>query len=159
MSQSKQKGGKLVYTTFWLIAIIAFLVLEAACPIHLISIWFAVGALAATIVSLCSGQLWLQITVFFVVSGVLLALLWPFVKKFLNPKLEKTNVDSILGSQGYVTMDIDNVSATGQVKLGGMEWTARSTSGEIITTGTLVRVDRIEGVKAFVSPVKSNIPV
>ena len=43
-----------------------------------------------------------------------------------------------------------------QVKLGGMEWTARSTSAEPIKAGTLVKVDRIEGVKAFVSAVKNE---
>ena len=60
---------------------------------------------------------------------------------------------------GYVTAAIDNVAARGQVKLGAMEWTARSTSGEPISAGTLIRVDRIEGVKAFVSPlqVEANI--
>jgi membrane protein implicated in regulation of membrane protease activity len=36
-----------------------------------------------------------------------------------------------------------------------MYWTARSESGEPICEGTLVKVDRIEGVKAFVSPVKT----
>ena len=40
------------------------------------------------------------------------------------------------------------------MKLGAMEWTARSTDGSIIPQGTLVKVDRIEGVKAFVTPVE-----
>ena len=83
-----------------------------------------------------------------------MALLWPFIKKFLNPHLKKTNLDAIIGSQGYVTADIDNLAATGQVKLGAMEWTARSTYGKKLPAGTLVKVDRIEGVKAFVSQVE-----
>ena len=61
---------------------------------------------------------------------------------------------TIVDAQGYVTADIDNLSATGSVKLGAMEWTARSTDGSIISEGTLVKVDRIEGVKAFVTPVQ-----
>ena len=93
------------------------------------------------------------------VSGALLALLWPFIKKFLNPKLEKTNIDAIIGSKGMVTAAIDNVAATGQVKLGAMEWTARSTSGEIIPAGTLIQVDKIEGVKVFVSPAKVSAKI
>lgn len=140
--------------TVWFILMVVFLVAEAACPIHLISIWFAVGALLATVVALLGGQTWLQITVFLVVSGALLALLWPFVKKFLKPGVVKTNVDALLDSTGYVTADIDNVAAHGQVKLGSMEWTARSSSGRPIAAGTLVKVDRIEGVKAYVSEVK-----
>lgn len=141
----------------WFALMVIFLIAEAACPIHLISIWFAAGSLAATVASLLGGPVWLQITLFLVVSGALLALLWPFVKKFLNPNKTKTNVDAVIGTKGYVTADIDNISAVGQVKLGGMEWTARSSDGDPIPAGTLVRVDRIEGVKAFVSPVKANV--
>ncbi len=141
-------------TTVWLILLVAFLIAEAACPIHLISIWFAVGSLAAAVTAMLGGEVWLQVLVFGAVSGALLAALWPFVKKFLNPHLSKTNVDSVVGTQGYVTEAIDNLSATGQVKLGGMYWTARSTDAHPIPVGTLVQVDRIEGVKAFVTPVK-----
>lgn len=141
----------------WLALLVIFLIVEAACPIHLVSIWFAAGSLVAMVVSLLSGPVWLQILLFGLVSVGLLTCLWPFTKKFLNPKLVKTNVDSVVGSRGYVTADIDNVHAQGQVKLSGMEWTARSASGEPIKAGTLVVVDRIEGVKAFVSPVEVEI--
>lgn len=137
---------------FWFAAMLVFLIVEAACPFHLVSIWFAVGALVAMIVSMLGGMLWLQITVFCVISAGLLVALWPFIRKFLNPHLTKTNVDSVIGTQGVVTEDIDNLNAHGQVKLGGMEWTARSTSGAVIPAGTRIQVDRIEGVKAFVSP-------
>lgn len=138
----------------WLAAMVVFLIVEAACPFHLVSIWFAVGSLAAMIVSLLGGVAWLQITVFCVVSTALLIGLWPFIRKFLNPYLTKTNVDAVIGTQGIVTLEIDNLNAQGQVKLSGMEWTARSTSGENIPVGTRIQVDRIEGVKAFVSPVE-----
>ena len=136
----------------WLGLVILFLIVEAACPIHLVSLWFAAGSLTALAVFYLHGPLWLQITAFLVVSCALLAALWPLTKKFLNPGRTATNVDSVIGSVGYVTAAIDNISATGQVKLGGMEWTARSTSGAPLTEGILVRVDRIEGVKVFVSP-------
>lgn len=137
----------------WLGLMIVFLVVEAACPIHLVSIWFAVGSLAAAVVGALSGPVWLQLALFLVISGGLLALLWPFTRRFLNPKLTPTNVDSILGTQGYVTESIDNLDSHGQVKLGGMFWSARSADGSPIPAGTLVRVEKIEGVKAIVAPV------
>ena len=84
--------------------------------------------------------------------GLLVATL-PLVKKFVIPKQEKTNVEGVIGSMGYVTEDVDNISAAGQVKLGGMYWTARSEDGHRIPAGTLVEVTKIEGVKAFVKPV------
>ena len=83
---------------------------------------------------------------------MLLALLRPLVKRYVTPRITATNVDSVIGSTGLVTTAIDNVSAVGQVKLGAMEWTARSTSGQPIAVGTRVRVDKIEGVKVYVSP-------
>ena len=144
-------------TTVWLVLLVGFVIAEAACPIHLISIWFAVGALAAAVTAMLNGAIWLQAVVFVVVSGALLASLWPFVKKFLNPHLTKTNVDSVIGTQGYVTEAVDNLTATGQVKLGGMYWTARSADDQPIPAGTLIRVDHVEGVKVIVSPVKAEV--
>ena len=104
------------------------------------------------VAALLGGPLWLQVTLFLAVSAVLLALLRPLVKRYISPEITATNVDSVIGSTGLVTTAIDNASAAGQVKIGGMDWTARSTSGEPIEVGTLVKVDKIEGVKAFVSP-------
>ena len=141
----------------WLGLVLVFIVVEAACPIHLVSIWFAAGSLAAMTAALLHGPGWLQIALFLVVSSVLLAALWPLTKRFLKPKLTATNVDSVIGSTGTVTAAIDNVSAAGQVKLGAMYWTARSTNGETIPEGTIIRVDRIEGVKVFVSPAQVKL--
>lgn len=141
----------------WLALLILFLIVEAACPIHLVSIWFAVGSLVALLLAMLGTALWLQVTAFVLVSAALLALLWPLVRKYLNPNVEKTNVDAIVGSTGLVTVAIDNLLAQGQVKLGPMEWSARSTSGEAIAPGTTIRVDRIEGVKVFVTPLE--VPV
>ena len=143
----------------WLCLAAVFLIVEAACPIHLVSLWFAAGSLGALLVWALGGALWLQITVFLAVSCLLLAMLWPLTRKYLNPGVQKTNIDSVIGSVGLVMVPIDNVSASGQVKLGGMEWTARSTSGEPIEVGTRVQVDRIEGVKVFVTPVEVKVQV
>ena len=136
----------------WLAALVVFLIVEAACPIHLVSLWFAAGSLVAAIASMLGAQFWLQVTLFLVVSIALLACLWPFTKKFLKPKISPTNVDAAVGAQCYVTAQVDNLHSQGQVKLNGMEWTARSTNGDVIPAGTVVRVDKIEGVKAYVSP-------
>lgn len=137
-------------TILWLALMIVCLVTEAA-TVTMVSLWFAAGALAAMVASLLSAPIWLQVLLFLVVSAVLLACLRPMVKKHFTPKLSKTNVDAVVGCRGYVTADIDNISATGTVKLGAMEWTARSTTGAVIPKGTLVKVDKIEGVKAFVT--------
>lgn len=138
---------------FWLSLLVIFLIAEAA-TVTMVSLWFAVGSVAAMLTALLGGSIAVQAVVFLTVSAVLLALLRPMVRKYVTPRLTRTNVDSVIGSTGYVTAAVDNIKAEGQVKLGGMVWTARSTAGEIIPAGTLVKVDRIEGVKAFVTPVE-----
>ena len=140
----------------WFVLMVIFIILEAN-TVTLVSTWFAAGALAALIASLLDAQLWLQMVLCFVVSILLLLSLRPITKKHFTPKLTKTNLDSVIGSEGFVTATIDNVMATGQVKLGAMEWTARSTSGEVIVQGTRIKVDRIEGVKVYVTPVEVTV--
>lgn len=137
----------------WLGIMVVFLIMEAN-TVSLVSIWFAAGSLAALIASLFHAPLWLQLTLFLVIAAASLACLRPIVRKYIKPKIIRTNTDTLLDSQGYVTEDIDNIAAHGQVKLGSMEWTARSTTGAVIPKGTLVKVDKIEGVKAFVTPVE-----
>lgn len=147
-----------MYLIIWLVLMVVFLIAESQ-SVTMVSLWFAAGALGALIAELCGAQLWLQIVIFFAVSIVLLASLRPIARKYFTPKIIKTNVDSLIGQTGLVTADIDNVTAQGQVKLGAMEWTARSTSGETIKAGTLVKVDKIEGVKVYVTPVQVDAPV
>jgi membrane protein implicated in regulation of membrane protease activity len=143
----------------WLGLMVVFLIVEAACPFHLVSIWFAVGSLVALLLSLLHAPVWLQVLAFLVVSAITLTAVWPLIRKYINPKITKTNVDAVVGSTGLVTVAIDNISAVGQVKLGAMYWTARSTAGERIPEGTLVKVDRIEGVKVFVTPLEVPVNV
>ena len=135
----------------WLGLTVAFVIAEAM-TVTVISLWFAAGALGAMAMALAGGSTWLQVLTFLVVSAVALTALRPLTRKYLTPKLTATNIDSVIGAVGIVTADIDNIAAAGQVKLNGMEWSARSTSGAPIPAGTKIRVDRIEGVKVFVTP-------
>lgn len=139
----------------WLVLMVVFFMVEAS-TVTLVSIWFAAGSLVALIAGLFCAPLWLQITLFLLVSCVTLLALRPLVRRYFTPKITATNVDSLIGSQGYVTVAIDNLTATGKVKIGPNIWTARSTSGDQIPAGTLIRADRIEGVKVFVSPAEVN---
>ena len=141
---------------FWLAMIVVFLMVEAS-TVTLVSLWFAAGSLAAMLVALTGAGIGFQVTIFVIVAAVCLTALRPLVRKHIKPKLTKTNVDAVVGTTGLVTVAIDNVSAVGQVKLGAMYWTARSVSGDPIAEGTLVKVERIEGVKAIVSPVKETV--
>ena len=137
----------------WLGLTVVFLIAEAA-TVTVISLWFAAGSLTAMAMALLGGSVWMQALTFLVVSAAALTALRPLVRKYLTPRLTPTNIDSVIGSVAIVTAPIDNIAAAGQVKLNGMEWSARSTSGDPIESGTKVQVDRVEGVKVFVSPVE-----
>lgn len=141
-----------IAVSIWLGLTVLFLIAEIA-TVGLVSLWFAAGSLCALIIAVLGGNMLVQTLIFLAVSGILLALLRPFTKKVLNPGITRTNVDAMVGTEGILTAAVDNLKGTGQVKLGAMEWTARSSDGTPIPAGTRVRVDRIQGVKAMVSPV------
>ena len=134
---------------FWTAAIIAFSILEAA-TVGLVSIWFIGGAIAAFFAALCDAKIFLQVAIFLVVSVVLLALVRPLVKKHFTPRHVKTNADRLVGQHALVTEQIDNLRATGAIKINGVLWTAKSVDGSVIAAEQLVRIERIEGAKVYV---------
>lgn len=137
-------------TTVWLAAMIALLIIEGLAP-GLVSIWFALGALAAMISSLLGAPLWLQIVWFFLVSIATLILTRPLAKKYVNGRAVRTNADMVIGQDCVVTEAIDNVRGEGAVSVGGKIWTARMRDADgKAPKGSVLRVLRIEGVKLIV---------
>lgn len=136
-------------TIFWLAAFFAFSIGEAV-TVGLVSVWFAVGALAGLFATALGAGLWLQITVFLGVSALALTLFKSLSSKFLKPKVSATNADRVIGASALVIKAIDNTQAQGQVKVNGQIWTARSAQDVVIPAGTDVKILRIEGVKVIV---------
>ncbi|MDD6022939.1 MAG: NfeD family protein [Oscillospiraceae bacterium] len=143
---------------FWLVALIIFGIAEAA-TVGLVSIWFAAGALVALIAAGLNAAIWLQIVLFLVVSGVMLALLRPFFRRVVQPKRVRTNADRNIGRQALVTEEINNLTETGAVKLSGVIWTARAVDGEIIPVDAVITVVRIEGAKVWVTPAEKTAAI
>lgn len=136
-------------TVIWVVLLIVFLIMEAA-SVQLVSVWFAVGALAALIANLCGLNVVWQIVLFLALSAVCLVATRPFVKKLTATKIQKTNADRCIGAEAIVTEEINNLESTGQVKVVGNIWTARSIDDSVIEKGTVVIVERMEGVKLIV---------
>lgn len=139
----------------WLGATVILFIAEAI-TVNLVTVWFALGTLAAFIAAAAGAKLWLQIVLFLVVTVVTLIFTKPLVKKHLNGKLEATNADMVIGQTAVVTEDIDNLAAKGAVTCMGKVWTARSLNDEKISTGDEVTVEKIQGVKLIVSPKKAD---
>ena len=140
-------------TLFWLIFAIAMAVLEGV-TVQLVSVWFAVGGLAACITSLFTDSLIIEVIVFVVVSATALAVTRPLVKKLKQRGSQPTNADRFVGKTGVVITAVDNSIPQGMVKVDNEKWTARSVSGEPIEEGATVTVTAIEGVKLMVEPKK-----
>ena len=134
----------------WLIIFAACLVIEII-TLGLTTIWACGGALIAMIIAFFSGSLALQVVAFLIVTTILFFTTRPLAKKHMDNKLEKTNVESLIGKHIIVSADIDNLKSQGQVMIGGVEWTARSKNGDTIESGTEVVIDEISGVKAIVT--------
>lgn len=138
-------------TLFWLIAVIAFVVLEASTT-ALVSIWFAVGAAAALIVSFFTQSLSVEAAVFAVVSAVALLIMVPtLAKRRKERKAPVTNGSPLtIGKQGVVLVDI-NPGYLGRVRVDGLDWQARADAP--MPKGTPCRVQDVDGAVLIVSPV------
>lgn len=135
----------------WLVAMIVLLVVEGVVP-GLVSIWFALGALAALLSALFNAPLWLQVLWFLVVSVAALWFTRPLVKKYVNAKTQPTNADMLIGKDCVVTEKIDNILGVGAVTVSGKTWTARmADDDEKAVEGDIVKAVRIEGVKLIVT--------
>ena len=137
-------------TAVWVVLMIGFLVVEGIAP-GLVSIWFALGALAALISALLGAQVWLQAVWFIVISVLALVITRPLAKKYVTARTQATNADMLIGQECIVTETIDKLHGTGAVSVAGKVWTARADDPEkIIEKGSVAVIERIEGVKLIV---------
>ena len=143
-----------MYILFWLIAMIVFIVGEMI-TVGLTCIWFAAGALVALIIAAFGGGIVFQIVVFLLVSGILLWMTRPWAKRFINSKVQKTNVERVVGERACVTERVSNLDQTGRAVVLGQDWSIRTEDdNEIIEPGTLIEVVRVSGVKLIVKNVE-----
>ena len=137
-------------TVFWLVVLVVLVIIELL-TMGLTTVWFAGGALIATIASLFRAPLALQVILFLLVSAVLLFFTRPLAVKYFNKDRVRTNAESLVGRQAIVISEIDNLQGIGQVNVGGMEWSARTRmDGVKLPVGTVTTVLAINGVKLVV---------
>ena len=139
----------------WLIAAGVFLILEIFTMGFLV-FWLSIGCLFAMLVSFVTNSIIIQTTVFVLSSGLLIFATKPLVKKFSEKDNKQTNVYSLIGKKAIVTQNIDWASGEGQIKFEGEVWSARTEEQVNIEKGTEVEIVKIEGVKAFVKPLKQT---
>lgn len=137
-------------TVIWLVILVALVVIELL-TMGLTTIWFAGGALVATVASLFGAPLAVQVILFLAASGLLLYFTRPLAVKYFNKDRVRTNAESLVGRQAIVISEIDNLQGIGQVNVGGMEWSARTRiDGIRLPVGTVTTILGINGVKLIV---------
>lgn len=134
----------------WIVAIVVFGVVEGLTT-GLVSVWFAIGSIAGLTASILQYGAMKQLAAFVVVSAVALAATRPLVRKYASQGYTRTNADRVIGQIGRVTEAVD--AENGSVYADGKTWTARSADGTVLPMETPVRVERIEGVKLYVTRV------
>ncbi|MFI3238427.1 MAG: NfeD family protein [Lachnospiraceae bacterium] len=140
----------------WFIILVLCLAAEIA-TLGLVTIWFALGALVALIVSALNGPMWLQIVLFVVVSVVALLGARKMALEKFNTKVTQTNVHSVIGKKVIVLQKVSNIQAMGKVSLEGMEWTARTlTDGIELEEGSVAVIREVRGVKLIVEKVEAQ---
>lgn len=137
------------YSVWWLVIAIILGVIEAV-TFGIFTIWFAIGAIFAMIAAALGLGLYIQIIVFLVSSGVLLYFTRPILRNYFKVRTERTNADRLIGEKGVVIEKIDTLNGTGQVKVNGQVWSARSADNHDIQVNEKVEVLNITGVKLIV---------
>ena len=133
----------------WIAVLVTAVVVEAATS-DFVAIWFFPAALVSLILSLFDVPVWLQILLFVAVGFALVVATRPLCRKFLMVKKEKTNAEALIGKVCIVTEEIRNIDEVGEVKVGGLRWSARSAENRVIPVGEQVTVTEIQGVKLIV---------
>lgn len=138
---------------FWWLGLFILLVLIELATVNMVTIWFALGALVSTFLSLITDNFILQLSVFIIVSILSLLCTKPFVRKMRKQGNCSMNLDRVIGKTGTVTERIvpDRI---GEVYVDGKRWSAISNT--IIDEDSKVEILAIEGVKLLVKPLEKE---
>ena len=138
---------------FWIGFFVLSVIVEVN-TMNLIAIWFMPGTLIAIVLALLSVPVWIQVLVWLLITVTVFAATWRLSARLRHPRHEPTNADRVIGQTAIVTETISDRTQTGQARVMGQTWSARTDETETeIPAGTEVRVLRIEGVKLIVTPI------
>lgn len=133
----------------WIAVLVAAVVIEALTA-DFVAIWFFPAALVSLVLAFFPVPFIVQVLVFLLIGGALVAATRPLCRRLMKGKKEKTNAEALVGKTCLVTEEINNITEQGEVKVGGLCWSARAADGRVISVGTEVTIVEISGVKLIV---------
>lgn len=131
----------------WIVVFVIAVIFELV-TMQIVSVWFAVAAIAALIASFFL-PFGFQLGIFVVLSVLLFIASRPLVKKLSHPAIP-TNLDREIGNKALVIEDINLKENTGRVRLNGVDWKAYSFDGSVIKSGEPVTVREISGAHLII---------
>ena len=143
-----------VAVVVWVVAALALFAVEAT-TLAFVALYFGTGALVAALAAALGAGVPLQILVFAVVSvATLLATRGMIQGTLQRTPIIRSNVNSLVGRRGVVTVPITAAAGRGQIRIGTEYWTARPylDDSSDIPAGTTVEILGVEGVTALVLP-------
>lgn len=144
----------------WAVLGIALIVAEIF-TLSFVLFWFGIGALAAALAGYLGVGIIGQFLIFAIVSIGLTILSRTIFSHHLplGPGDVKTNIDTLPGKIGTVTIASSGSMNEGEVKVYGSIWKAFPVGdGEKLAKGEKVEVVRVEGASIYVQKVGKELP-
>ena len=136
------------WLTWAVIAALLFIV-EMISPTVFFFACFGLGAVFAAVTTVF-GLMWLNWTVFFIVSLSAIIFSRPLVNKLMKTPSRPANVDALINQEAVVLEEI-KPTKFGRVKIEGEEWLAESS--EEIQKGSKVKIIEVKGVRLIVKKI------
>ncbi|NUO80986.1 NfeD family protein, partial [candidate division KSB1 bacterium] len=114
---------------------------------------FSFGCFAAAVAAALDFGVTVQLLVFSSATFVVFISVRPILMKFLinrNNPAARTNIERLVGMIGIAQEEVTGWQ--GSVKVEGEIWSSRSEGDLVLSTGSHVRVLRVEGNKLIVGP-------
>lgn len=125
----------------WIVIAILFIIFELVTNTFFL-IWFGVGSLVAAILNYLGFDIYVQCSVFVIVSAILILSTRNFANKITRDSGKKTTAERLIGKDAKVLRQIDE--NTWVVNVAGEEWSAHS--NDSINQGEIVRVVGIDSI-------------
>jgi len=141
----------------WLILAVVLGAIELMSTTFIL-LWVAIAALVTGLLGLLVHSFAAQLSVFAVLSVVLLLLTRPLVRRWRNTGTStyQSNVQQLVGEQGTVVSRLSG-GKTGMVRVGNDVWSARSELSDVqMEPGERVRVVAVRSALLIVSKVSQE---
>ncbi len=116
-----------------------------------------IGCLGGSIAAAVTTEPAVQLIAFSIVSLICFFTIRPLLmKQFWKHGEVRTNIDALVGQRGKVTQDFEHGLRLGRVSVAGDDWRAECITDQLLRTGDIIEVVRVDSNTLIVKPVTTN---